>query len=125
MQGTKMGRVKSSAEGPLMKAQEVAMFLLNSCRSLQEFESFMFGSSLRGVGSDFDILIVGPSGEPLSRLKAEIKFAGEKLPLDVLYMLPTEAAETEFVVREGCVPLAQLAYEHQASQRGTACINEV
>lgn len=69
----------------------------------------MFGSSLSGVGSDFDILIVGPAGEPLSRLKAELRLAGKELPLDVLYMLPTEAGETGFVTSEGCITLAELA----------------
>lgn len=55
--------------------------------SLSEFESFMFGSSLVRFGNDFDILVVGPSGEPLSQLKNEIRLAGKNLPLDVLYML--------------------------------------
>ena len=69
----------------------------------------MFGSSLFSVGSDFDILIVGPSGEPLSRLKEELELAGQGLPLDVLYMLPEEVEETGFVTSEGCIPLARLA----------------
>lgn len=92
-----------------MTACEVARHLLRTCESLREFESFMFGSSLFGVGSDFDILIVGPSGQPLSRLKAELRLAGEELPLDILYMLPAEAEETGFVTSEGCITLAQLA----------------
>lgn len=92
-----------------MRACEVAKYLLKSCESLQEFDSFMFGSSLSGVGSDYDILIVGPSGEPLSRLKAELNVAGKELPLDVLYMLPEEAEETGFVSSEGCISLARLA----------------
>lgn len=69
----------------------------------------MFGSSLIRSGNDFDILIVGPSGEPLSRLKSEINLAGRELPLDVLYMLPSEVKETAFVLNEGCVPLTKLA----------------
>ncbi|MNO04133.1 hypothetical protein D3C81_2250540 [compost metagenome] len=69
----------------------------------------MFGSSLDGIGYDYDILIVGPAGEPLCRLKKELRVAGEELPLDVLYMLPTEAEETDFVGREGCIPLSELA----------------
>ena len=103
-----MGRIEGTA-GPLMTACEVARHLLRTCESLLEFESFMFGSSLFGAGSDFDILIVGPTGQPLSRLKAELRLAGEKLPLDVLYMLPAEAEETGFVTSEGCITLAQLA----------------
>lgn len=104
-----MGRVKGAAAEPLMTACEVARYLLKSCESLREFESFMFGSSLFGVGSDFDILIVGPSGKPLSRLKAELRLAGKELPLDVLYMLPAEAEETGFVTSAGCITLMQLA----------------
>ena len=104
-----MGPVKSAVAEPLMTASEVARYLLKSCESLRGFESFMFGSSLFGVGSDFDILIVGPSGEPLSRLKAELRLAGKELPLDVLYMLPAEAEETQFVRHEECIALAQLA----------------
>lgn len=69
----------------------------------------MFGSSLLGVGSDFDILVVGPSGESLSRLKVELGLAGKELPLDVLYMLPDEAEETRFIANTGCVSLARLA----------------
>jgi hypothetical protein len=91
-----------------MTAGEVASHLLKTCGSLREFESYMFGSSLFGVGCDYDILIVGPSGEPLSRLKAELKLAGKELPLDVLYMLPTEAKETGFVTNWGCIALSQL-----------------
>lgn len=104
-----MGRVKDAAPDPLMTACEVARHVLSSCESLREFESYMFGSSLFGVGSDFDILIIGPAGEPLSRLKAELRLAGKELPLDVLHMLPTEAEETRFVTREGCISLSQLA----------------
>ena len=104
-----MGRVESATAKPLMTACEVAKYLLESCESLREFESFMFGSSLFGVGNDLDILIVGPSGEPLSRLKAELTSAGKELPLDVLYMLPEEAEETGFVTRAGCRSLIQLA----------------
>lgn len=104
-----MGPVKSAVAEPLMTASEVARYLLESCECLRGFESFIFGSSLFGVGSDFDILIVGPSGEPLSRLKAELRLAGKELPLDVLYMLPAEAEETDFVRREECIALTQLA----------------
>lgn len=108
MQGNEMGRFKGIIVEPLMTAHDVARYLLESCESLREFESFMFGSSLFGVGSDFDILIVGPSGEPLSRLKAELRLAGKELPLDILYMLPAEAEMTGFVTREKCIPLTQL-----------------
>lgn len=104
-----MERVESVSAEPLMTASEVARYLLISCNALGEFESFMFGSSLFGVGSDFDILIVGPSGEPLSRLKSELRLAEKSLPLDVLYMLPEEAKETKFVANTGCITLAKLA----------------
>lgn len=106
-----MGRVKDTVAEPLMTACEVARYILRSCESLREFESYMFGSSLFGVGSDFDILIIGPAGEPLSRLKAELRLAGKELPLDVLYMLPSEAEETRFVTSAGCISLSQLARE--------------
>lgn len=104
-----MGRVEVAIEERLMTAGEVASYLLNSCSLLREFESFMFGSALCGIGSDYDILIVGPPGELLSRLKAELKHAGQELPLDVLYMLPAEAEETKFVTRAGCITLCRLA----------------
>ncbi len=104
-----MGRVKKTVTEPLMKASGVARHLLKSCESLREFESYMFGSSLLGVGSDFDILIVGPPGDALLRLKAELRIAGKELPLDVLYMLPAEAEETGFVTSQGCITLAKLA----------------
>lgn len=104
-----MGRAEDAIAKQLMTAGEVACYLLETCGSLAEFESFMFGSSLSAIGSDYDILIVGPSGAPLARLKSELKVAANELPLDVLYMLPTEAAETQFVIREGCIDLWQLA----------------
>lgn len=104
-----MGRFTKNDTAPVMTACEVARYLLDCCDSLNEFESFMFGSSLFGVGHDFDVLIVGPCGEPLSRLKTELQVASRELPLDVLYMLPAEAKATEFVAREGCIPLIQLA----------------
>lgn len=104
-----MERAEGVSAEPLMTASKVARYLLISCAALGEFKSFMFGSSLFGVGSDFDILIVGPSGEPLSRLKSELGLAGKNLPLDVLYMLPEEAEETQFVANTGCVTLAKLA----------------
>ena len=97
-----------------MSARDVARHLVNCCGALQEFESFMFGSSLFGVGSDFDILIIGPPGEPLSRLKEEMRVAGRELPLDVLYMLPAEARETEFVARAGCIALGELAFSEKS-----------
>lgn len=92
-----------------MTASEVAKHLLDSCESLGEFESFMFGSSIFGVGNDFDILIVGPSGDSLSRLKAELKIAGSELSLDILCMLHEEVMETEFVTAAGCMTLTELA----------------
>ena len=104
-----MGKITRNIAAPLMTACEVAKYLLDSCKSLREFDSFMFGSSLIGVGNDFDILIVGPCDESLSRLKTELGIAAHELPLDVLYMLPAEAEVTEFVAREGCVTLGQLA----------------
>lgn len=104
-----MGTVTSDITAPLMTACEVARYLLESCESLRGFESFMFGSSLVGLGNDFDILIVGPCDESLSRLKRELRVAASELPLDVLYMSPAEAEITEFVAREGCITLEELA----------------
>ncbi|WP_432331018.1 hypothetical protein RMS29_005835 [Agrobacterium rosae] len=69
----------------------------------------MFGSSLRGVGQDIDILIVGPTGEALAKLKKEVSQAGHELPLHVMYMLPSEADETGFVTNERCISLLELA----------------
>jgi len=92
-----------------MTASEVAAYLLGSCKSLAGFESYMFGSALSGIGQDIDILVVGPGGEPLAKLKCELGFVGESLPLHLLYMLPSEASHTRFVAREKCVSLALLA----------------
>jgi hypothetical protein len=104
-----MGRLEDYSERPLMSASQVAKYLLATCPSLDDFESFMFGSSLNGIGYDYDILIVGPGGELLVRLKKELNAAGAELPLDVLYMLPTEAKATGFVSLENCIPLKVLA----------------
>lgn len=92
-----------------MTASEVAAHLMGTCSSLVHFDAYMFGSTLYGVGQDIDILIVGPGGDLLAQLKKEIRSAGESLPLHTLYMLPSEERYTNFVVKEKCVPLAQLA----------------
>lgn len=91
-----------------MTASEIAAHLLGSCESLNHFGSYLFGSTLRGIGQDVDILIVGPSGESLSQLKEELRLAGENLPLHILFMQPGELRRTDFLARENCVPLAQL-----------------
>lgn len=91
-----------------MNASEVAKYVLSSCPTLSMFHVYMFGSSLVGVGSDFDILIIGPSGDILLKLKKEIRAAGSMLPLDVLYMLPEEAQETNFVSRKKCISFESL-----------------
>lgn len=93
-----------------MTAREIAAHLLGSCKSLAHFDSYMFGSTLFGIGEDIDILVVGPGGEVLCRLKEEIRLAGEKLPLHVLYMQPSEALHTDFVIKEKCIPLMQLVF---------------
>lgn len=92
-----------------MSASEVAVHLLTSCPSLKHFKAYMFGSALTGVGADIDILIVGPGGTLLSQVKSEFRSAGEALPLHLLCMLPSEALHTQFVAREKCVLLSQLA----------------
>jgi len=88
-----------------MTASEVAAHLISNCRSLDQFDAYMFGSALRAIGEDVDILIVGPGGDALSPLKRELQAAGEFLPLHILYMLPSEERRTDFVARERCVPL--------------------
>ncbi|MGK7652257.1 nucleotidyltransferase domain-containing protein [Roseovarius sp. B08] len=91
-----------------MAADEIAAFLLGSCSSLRQFDVYIFGSTLNGIGEDIDILVVGPSDEALSQVKRELQKAEERLPLHILYMEPSEARYTDFVRREGCIPLAQL-----------------
>jgi predicted nucleotidyltransferase len=90
-----------------MTADEVAAHLLGHCSSLEQFDAYIFGSALRGTGEDIDILIVGPGGEALSRLKRELRAAGEFLPLHILYTQPSEQRHTNFVAQENCILLAQ------------------
>jgi len=98
-----------------MTAGEIAAYLLGNCSSLRQFEVYMFGSTLNGVGEDIDILVVG-IGEPFCQVKQELRAAGECLPLHILYMQPSEARCTKFVRREGCVALAQLCADRSSSQ---------
>ena len=91
-----------------MDASEVAKHIFTTCPTLTNFQAYMFGSSLYTIGSDFDILIIGPSGDILSQLKEEIRAAGSELPLDVLYMLPEEAEETNFISKQKCISLKKL-----------------
>jgi hypothetical protein len=104
-----MGRIEGSAEQGLISAGGVAIHLLERCVSLEHFNAYMFGSTLHGVGEDIDILIVGPAGDVLVQLKKELHSAGQSLPLHVLYMQPSEERRTQFVARENCVSLTQLA----------------
>lgn len=103
-----MVRTQGINSSPLISVSDVARHLLKTCPALKFYECFMFGSSLLGVGTDYDILVIGPSGEVLTQLKAELKLAGAELPLDILYMLPQEAEETDFVVKQKCVSLTHL-----------------
>lgn len=103
-----MVRIQGINSSSLMSVNDVARHLLKTCQTLKFFECFMFGSSLFGVGTDYDILVIGPAGEALVQLKAELKLAGAELPLDILYMLPKEAEETDFVVKQKCVSLTHL-----------------
>lgn len=97
----------------MMSARQIAVHLLASCPSLEHFEAYMFGSAVSGVGADIDILIVGPGGSLLFQVKSELRLAGEALPLHLLCMSPSEALNTQFVAREKCVPLSQLALSDQ------------
>ena len=103
-----MGGTKGASEGGLITAGDVAAHLLRSCGSLEDFDAYMFGSALREVGEDIDILVVGPGGSALAQLKRELQAAGEQLPLHILYMLPSEERRTDFIARQGCVPLERL-----------------
>ena len=93
----------------LMNASQIATYLLNSCNSLKNFDAFMFGSTLYGLGNDIDILIVGSDRTQLFTLKKELKEAANELPLDVLFMLPSEALETDFINKYGCISLYELS----------------
>ena len=104
-----MGRAERTSENGLMSASEVAVHLLGSCDSLKQFDAYMFGSTLHGIGEDIDILVVGTGGDALLQLKRELRAAGEFLPLHILYMQPAEERYTEFVTRQQCVQLKKLA----------------
>jgi hypothetical protein len=104
-----MGRFEGTSENGLMTAGEIAAHLLDSCCSLGQFDAYMFGSTLGGVGEDVDILVIGQGGEVLSQLKREMEVAGEFLPLHILYMQPSEERHTEFLTRQMCVSLTTLA----------------
>lgn len=115
-----MGGAEGTSANGLRTASEIAAHLLGSCRSLEQYEAYMFGSTLNGVGEDIDILVVGPGGEALSQLKSELLSAGELLPLHILCMEPSEERYTEFVARERCVPLQELAATYMMEVPGHA-----
>lgn len=104
-----MGLAERLPENHLTTASDIAAYLLRCCSSLGEFETYMFGSTLRGIGVDVDILVVGHAGDAMSKLKRELQIASECLPLHVLYMQASEAKRTEFITRQNCVPLTKLA----------------
>lgn len=104
-----MGRAEGTSDNGMMSAGEIAAHLLRCCSSLDQFDAYMFGSTLGGIGEDVDLLFVGPDGETLSQLKRELRVAGEFLPLHVVYMQPSEEQHADFVARQKCVPLRTLA----------------
>jgi hypothetical protein len=104
-----MGLSEGTSENVLKTASEIAVHLLNCCRSLEQFDAYLFGSSLNGIGEDVDLLIIGPGGATLSELKQELRKAGEFLPLHILYMQPSEEQRTKFVAQQKCVLLTTLA----------------
>lgn len=104
-----MGSVERSFESGPMTASEIALHLLGNCATLEHFEVFMFGSTLHGVGEDIDILVVGPDGDALSKLKQEMRIVGDFMPLHIFYMQPSEERRTEFVARQHCVHLRKLS----------------
>lgn len=109
MRSDEVGRVEGLSSSNVMDVREVAKHLLSTCPSLSRYSSFIFGSSLKGSFCDFDVLTIGPAGESLRDLKAELLVAGMEVPLHILHMLPSEAQETDFVASERCVPLSDLA----------------
>lgn len=103
-----MGRVERHISIKIKTAAEVAGLLLESCPNISCFEAYMFGSSLKSVGADYDLLFVGGSQAKIIQLKKELQPIEMNLPLDVLFMSSEEAAETDFVVQQGCVLLKNL-----------------
>lgn len=104
-----MGQFQRLYEEPIMSAAEVASYLIETCASLSEFKSYMFGSYVKSFGVDIDILVVGEANAKMVALKQEIIKAGERLPLHVFYMNPREIQETNFLEQQKCVPLIQIA----------------
>lgn len=92
-----------------MDARAIAVHLLARCGSLGQVEAYMFGSTLSGIGTDVDILIVGEDHVVFAELKRELRSAGKHLPLHLLFMEKSEERRFDFVVRERCVPLGVLA----------------
>lgn len=113
-----MGRLEGISTHGLMTASEIAVYLLEACGTLSDFDAYMFGSTLHGVGADIDILVVGTPGDGLSQLKEELRAAGHCLPLHLLFLQPSEAERTDFIRRENCVPLASLASRDMLDRPG-------
>lgn len=90
-------------------AGAAARHLLARCESLERVDAYVFGSALHGVGADIDILIVGDDPGIFPTLKRELRAAGERLPLHVLFMVTSEERRFAFVARERCVPLRVVA----------------
>jgi len=79
-------------------------------------------------GTDDDILAIGSAGEALIQLKAELKPAREAVSLDILYMIPKEAEETDFVVTQKCVSLTHLVTRDSlvlSLQESSFCVQNV
>jgi hypothetical protein len=104
-----VGRIQRIHEKPLTIAKKIAFHIIEGCPSLNNTETYMFGSTLNGIGHDVDILVIYHDIKALIRIKEEIAKVSESLPLHVLYLDQKEAIETDFVVQQRCVPLSKLA----------------
>ena len=67
-----------------------------------------FGSYFKGdeAFSDIDLLAVCSNAEDAGMLRSRMREVCEQWPVHLVIMTEYEAAETDFVASEGCIPLA-------------------
>jgi hypothetical protein len=71
---------------------------------------FGFGSYFKGreAFSDIDLLAVCATAEHADMIRSQMRELCEQWPVHLVIMTEYEAAETNFIVSEGCIPLEPL-----------------
>jgi predicted nucleotidyltransferase len=87
---------------------DIMTAVMNNARVESSVWWYGFGSYFRGheAFSDIDLLAVCSTAEDAGVLRSRMRELCERWPVHLVIMTEHEAAETDFILSEGCIPLA-------------------